>query len=721
MNLVIVESPSKAKTIKKYLGKDFSVIASVGHIRDLVPKNNSIDVNNNFKMKWQIINGKEKQLKLIEDAIKKSDNIYLASDPDREGEAISWHILELLKKQLENKNVYRIVFYEVTKNAILNAIKNPREINLKLVDSYLVRRALDYLIGFNISPLLWYRNIGRSAGRVQSVAVRIIVDREKEIDNFKSEEYWTIDAECNKKNVNFLSKIYTFNNSKVQKMTFKNQSDVDKVLSVIKTPTTAIVSNIKEKNIIKQPLPPFTTSTLQQTASKKLFFSSKKTMALAQKLYEKGFITYMRTDSVNLSKDFIQILREYISNKFGNDFLPNKNNIYITKSKNAQEAHEAIRPTQLEEKLNLESDEKKLYDLIFKRTIACQMSNAEFLNITIELQEKNSTFTTSGTTCKFEGFKKIYNDDEESFEQKLPDLKIGDIVDILNLKTEQHFTQPPAHYNEASLIKKLEELGIGRPSTYASIISTIIERKYVDQKQNRSLIANNNGWVLTAYLMKYFNNLVDIDFTAKTETALDNILNGKTDKIKTLNNFWNSLEKMINESKNIKTTEIINEINKYINNHIFKENTDICPKCGKKLILKLSKYGSFIGCSNYPECNYIQNINTETKTEKKELDLGDNIFFKIGRFGGYVTDGKNNAPAKKYTLDTITLEIAKNLLENKNKIIEIGINPNNNKIINYHPTGRYGSYISCDKKNKSVKKQPSLEEAIQLLNEKNEK
>ena len=737
MNLLIVESPSKAKTIEKYLGNGWHVIASVGHVRDLVPESGSVDTEHDFKPKWQIMPGKEKQLKLIIDEIKKCDNIYLASDPDREGEAIAWHINDILNARdvLKGKNVYRVAFHEITKNAIIEALKNPREIDNNLVDAYMVRRILDYLIGFGISPLLWKRNLGKSAGRVQSVAVRLVVDREKEIENFKPVEYWSVTANCNFNGFEFDANLAKYNNKKIDKMTLENKSMVEDIVSNIPTPTIGIVSNIEKKKVQRHAYAPFTTSTLQQEAARKLHFSSKRTMATAQKLYESGFITYMRTDATNLSNEAVNEIREYINNQYGDKFLPEKPNIYVTKSKNAQEAHEAIRPTHfIENDVKLSGDEARLYDLIWKRTIACQMSNAEFDSVSVDIDIKNSVFHCVGTTRTFDGFMKVYiedNDDaQENDDVKLPQLNINDEIEIKSLTNEQHFTQPPARFTEASLVKKLEELGIGRPSTYATIMSTIVDRKYVEQDKQHRFHPTISGWILISYLSNYFKDLVDVNFTAKTEDTLDDVSNGISDKLSSLKSFWNPTKETIEFARGVKTAEIIEKINKFINQHLFKESSDKCPKCGGKLSVKLSKFGAFIGCDNYPKCNYTLKIsdnadntneNQINDQEIKEKDLGENIFFRIGKYGPYVTNGTKNVSAKKYTAENITLDIARELLNGEKKKIEpiiIGTNPETNKTIYYYTDGRFGPYISSNRVNVSVKEQPDLETAIDLINNK---
>ena len=744
MNLLIVESPSKAKTIEKYLGSGWRVIASVGHVRDLVPENGSVDTQNNFKMRWQIMPGKEKQIKLITDELKKADAVYLASDPDREGEAIAWHLLDILKskKLLKDKKVYRVAFHEITKKAVSAAIQEPREIDTNLVDAYLVRRALDYLIGFSISPLLWRRNLGKSAGRVQSVAVKLVVDHEKEIESFKPIEYWSVGAVCNADTNKFNANLSVVSGKKIEKMTIENKSMVDDILNSIGTPNiAATVINLDKKKTLRKPAAPFTTSTLQQEAARKLFFASKRTMSAAQKLYEAGHITYMRTDATNLNADAVNEIRAFITQEYGDKFVPKTPNIYATKSKNAQEAHEAIRPTHFDAPAkNLSGDEAKLYDLIWKRTIACQMTNAEFDSVAADIETNNKVaiFHATGSTKIFDGFMKVYtedkDDEDDKKESKLPALNIGDKIDISELIPEQHFTQAPPRYTEASLVKKLEELGIGRPSTYATIMSTIVDRNYVEQDKQHRFHPTSGGWVIASYLSKYFTDLVDVNFTAKTEDTLDDVSNGKTDKIDALNAFWNPTNNMIDGARGVKTSDIIDEINSFMHIHLFGDKDNKCPECGGKLGVKLSKFGPFIGCENYPNCNYTKQLNnntkvteaTESSVERKSgnVDLGDGIEFRVGKFGPYVTDGVKNVSAKQYTAETITLENAHDLLHNATKKaepIKLGENPETKKMIYYYPTGRYGAYISSNRVNVSVTSQPDLKTAIDMINKKAKK
>ena len=740
---MIVESPSKAKTIEKYLGKGWNVIASVGHVRDLVTENGSVDTKNNFKMRWQIMPGKEKQIKLIVDLVKKSDAIYLASDPDREGEAIAWHILDILKSKrvLTGKKVYRVAFHEITKHAIMDAIGAPREIDLNLVDAYIVRRALDYLIGFSVSPLLWRRNLGRSAGRVQSVAVKLVVDREREIEAFHPQEYWSLGAECAAHGTNFNSNLSKYNNEKIEKQTIKDKNTVDKILADLGEPKiVAHVVNIDKKKTSRHAFAPFTTSTLQQEAARKLRFSSKRTMSVAQHLYEQGLITYMRTDATNLSNDAVADIRAYISKTYGEKFLPKSPNVYVTKSKNAQEAHEAIRPTHFDTPATgLQTDEQKLYDLIWKRTVACQMVNAEFDSVAVDIKHDNANavFHSVGTTCTFDGFMKIYNetneDDDAPENVKLPPLNIGDEIIINKFLPEQHFTMPPARFTEASLVKKLEELGIGRPSTYATIMSTIVDRNYVEQDKQHRFHPTSAGWIISAYLAKYFTELVDVNFTAKTEDTLDDVSNGKNDKITALNEFWTPTEATIDAARGVKTSEIIDVINEFMEKHLFPDGQTKCPKCGGVLGIKLSKYGAFIGCNNYPTCDYTlkigsndaANIPNDDDTDKKPntpIDLDEGIvFYPVGKFGPYVSNGKQNAPAKGYTAENMTLEIAKELLNKKSAgrvAQDLGVNPKTKEKILFYATGRYGPYISSGRVNVSVKEKPDLDAAIEMINNK---
>ena len=554
MNLVIVESPAKAKTINKYLGKDYLVLASYGHIRDLPSKNGSVDPENKFQMEWEIDSFSKKYLKEITNAAEDSDKIILATDPDREGEAIAWHVKEVLekKKLLKDKNLERVVFNEITKKAILDAIKNPRQIHLPLVEAYLARRALDYLVGFNISPILWTKLPGsKSAGRVQSVALKLITEREKEIELFKPDEYWTLTSDfTNKNNKNIFSKLSLFNGEKIEKFSFKNKEEIQKAVDVINK-TKFKITDVNTKVFRRNPLAPFTTSTLQQTASGRFGFGASRTMQIAQRLYQgvdiegetTGLITYMRTDGTNISKEAIEDFRKFITDDYGDKYLPEAPNSYTgKKAKNAQEAHEAIRPTNISRKPSdikkyVNADQFKLYELIWSRALSSQMTPAEFDRNTIIISsiDNKINFRASGSVVKFDGFLKVYQVQETDEDAKniLPEVKVGEEISILKLHDEQHFTDPPPRYSEASLVKKMEELGIGRPSTYASIISVLSTRNYVELI-NKRFNPTDRGKLISAFLEKLFSKYVDYNFTADLENQLDEITSGKLNGFK----FW---------------------------------------------------------------------------------------------------------------------------------------------------------------------------------------
>ena len=728
-NLVIVESPAKAKTIEGFLGKEYMVKSSYGHVRDLNKNTLSVDIEHDFEPEYEISDDKRALVAELKKLSKASDTVWLASDEDREGESISWHLYEAL--DLKKKDTKRIVFHEITKTAILNAIENPRDIDMGLVAAQQARRVLDRLVGYELSPLLWKKvKPALSAGRVQSVAVRLIVEREEEIKNFVQTSAYRITAQFT-----FTKDGQEYTIAAELPNRFDTEEETRKFIESCINASYK-VEGIEKKPATRFPAPPFTTSTLQQEASRKLGFSSKRTMATAQKLYESGFITYMRTDATNLSNEAVNEIREYIIQEYGDKFVPEKPNIYVTKSKNAQEAHEAIRPTHfLNTDVKLSGDELKLYNLIWKRTIACQMTNAQFDSVAVDIDIKNAVFHCVGTTRTFDGFMKVYiedvDDEKESHEIKLPPLNINDKIEIKSLETDQHFTQPPARFTEASLVKKLEELGIGRPSTYATIMSTIVDRKYVEQDKQHRFHPTVSGWVLVSYLSKYFSDLVDVNFTAKTEDTLDDVSNGKRDKLSSLKSFWNPTNETIELARGIKTSDIIENINEFMHYHLFQENGDKCPKCGGKLGIKLSKFGPFIGCSNYPTCDYTMKLYDNAQTDESpdlqrteqtnEKDLGENIFFKIGKYGPYVTNGVKNVSAKKYNIDTINLEIAKELLNDEKKKVEgviLGKNPATDKPIYYYSDGRYGPYISSNRVNVSVSEQPTLENAIDLINNK---
>ena len=577
MNLVIVESPAKAKTINKYLGKDYLVLASYGHIRDLPSKNGSVDPEKNFEMQWEIDSFSKKYLKEITDAVDVSDKIILATDPDREGEAIAWHVKEYLssKKKLKDKILERVVFNEITKNAILKAIENPRQIEIPLVEAYLARRALDYLVGFNISPILWTKLPGsKSAGRVQSVALKLITEREHEIELFKPEEYWTLSSEfTNLDNKNILSKLSLFEGEKIERFTFKNKAEINKAIEIINK-SKFTVKDINSKVHKRNPLAPFTTSTLQQTASGKFGFGASRTMQIAQRLYQgidiegetTGLITYMRTDGTQISQEAISQFRELIKGEYGKEYLPETINTYEgKKAKNAQEAHEAIRPTNINRKPNdikkyVNADQFKLYELIWSRALSSQMNPAEFYrnSIIISSSDGKINFRANGSIVKFDGFLKVYEvpDTDDDIKNILPECKVGENVNILKLNDEQHFTDPPPRYSEASLVKKMEELGIGRPSTYASIISVLSTRNYVEQI-NKRFHPTDRGKLISAFLEKLFTKYVDYNFTADLENQLDDITSGNVKWDKVLENFWKDFYANVASVKEKRTREVL--------------------------------------------------------------------------------------------------------------------------------------------------------------------
>jgi len=747
MNLVIVESPAKAKTINKYLGDDYTVLASYGHIRDLPSKNGSVDPEDKFKMIWEIDSFSKKYLKEITDAAKKSEKIILATDPDREGEAIAWHVREYLdeKKILKDKKNERVVFNEITKKAVTNGIDNPRNIEHNLVDAYMARRALDYLVGFNISPILWTKLPGsKSAGRVQSVALRLLTEREHEIEQFKPEEFWSLKVNFKTSKGDILnSNITLLNNSKIEKFSFKNKQDVNNAIELIKKSKYKI-SDISSKIYTRNPLGPFTTSTLQQTSSSKLGFGASRTMQIAQRLYQGidiegdtvGLITYMRTDGTNMSNDAITDFRDFIKNSYSDSYLPNEPNNYSgKKAKNAQEAHEAIRPTDITRtpesiKKFLSTDQNKLYDLIWSRALSSQMETAKFDRKTITINSDNglNQFKCSGSTIKFDGFLKLSRIDENEDEKILPDVNKEEVLanDFID---EQHFTQPPPRYSEASLVKKLEELGIGRPSTYASIISVISNRGYADVI-NKRFFPTDRGKLLSAFLEKLFSKYVDYGFTASLEDQLDDITAGKEEWIKVLDNFWKDFNTNVLSVKEKRTREVLDLLNQSLGELIFEadENGKINRKCklcdtGELSLKNSFRGGAFIGCSNYPECKFTRPLSKSKANDQYTLaepkligqnDNGKDIYLKNGRFGPYLQyelienetsskkkkkkkendNLKNVSIPKGINIDQINLEKAKYLCSLP-KII--GQHPENGKDITVN-SGRFGPYLKCENK-----------------------
>ena len=731
-NLLIVESPSKAKTLKKYLGKTFEILASYGHVRDLVPKTGAVDTDNGFAMKYQLVERNEKHVKALTEAVKKADRIYLATDPDREGEAIAWHIAEILKskKLLKDKPLHRVAFYEITQSAVKAAVDNPRDIAMPLVNAQQARRALDYLVGFNLSPLLWKKiRRGLSAGRVQSPALRLIVEREDEILAFKSEEYWSIHFDSHKGAQNFTAKLTQFKGEKLTQFSVTNDAQQKEITEFLakNAKGSASVVNIEKKRKTRSPAPPFTTSTLQQEAVRKLGFSTDRAMKIAQQLYEGvnigsgpvGLISYMRTDSFVLSNEALNDIRSFVTKNFDADYLPSGPVFYKNASKNAQEAHEAIRPTSIDRtpqslKEFLTPEQFRLYEMIWKRTVACQMSPAKFDTVAVDFAvggEKN-LFRATGQTMVFPGFIAVYLEDEDDREadgeSKLPVLDKGDVVPIDKLYGDQHFTQPPPRYTEATIVKTLEEHGIGRPSTYSSIISTLIAREYVILDKKR-FQPTDVGKIVSKFLVEHFTRYVDYDFTAKLEDKLDDISNGKLEWIPVLEEFWGDFNRTIEEKGNVSRAEITHEA-----------LDEACPKCGKGLSIRLGKRGRFIGCAGYPECDYTRNLDgpdgAPAQTGPVEIgvtDAGIKVLLMNGPYGPYVQLGEAAEEGKKPKRASlpkgmlpaqVTMEIADKLLSLPR---ELGMHPESGKKIIVN-NGRFGPYIQHEKEYRSIPKSDDI-------------
>ena len=740
-NLVIVESPAKARTIEKYLGKDFRVLASYGHVRDLVPKEGAVDPEADFAMKYQLIDKNEKHLEKIAQAVTKASTLYLATDPDREGEAISWHIYEVLKerKLLDNKKVSRVVFHEITKRAIQEAIDHPRELSEQLVNAQQARRALDFLVGFNLSPLLWKKvRRGLSAGRVQSPALRLIAEREDKISAFKAREYWTIGADAEHKKGGLTARLALFEGEKVEQFTFTDEKTVRAAEKTINEAATAesilTVANVEKKQRRRNPAAPFTTSTLQQEASRKLGYSAQKTMMVAQRLYEGidvgdgsvGLITYMRTDSVTVANEALDELRALIKDRYGEENLPQEPRQYTTKAKNAQEAHEAVRPTSAartpeELKRHLEKDQFRLYDLIWKRTVACQMSPAVFDTVGLDLVAGRETdgsirFRATGSVLVKPGFMTVYQegqDDSIQDEQDrlLPPLEKGDELKLQEILSEQHFTEPPPRFSEATLVKALEEYGIGRPSTYASIISTLRNREYVEM-ENRRFIPTDVGKVVNRFLTEHFSQYVDYEFTAQLENSLDAISRGEGEWLPLLREFWTPFRKLIEHTESSVTREQASQARVL--------GTD--PKSGRPMSVRMGRYGAFvqIGTRDDEEKPLFAGLRPGQKMDDVTLEDGLDLFklprdlgktadgepvtASIGRFGPYVRYGSKYVSIRGDDPYTIGLERALELIEEK-KIADI------ERIIQDFPDagiqvlkGRYGPYITDGKKNARIPK-----------------
>jgi DNA topoisomerase-1 len=771
MHLLIVESPAKAKTINKFLGKDFKVISSFGHIRALPSENGAVDTDNDFAFTYKVLDKSKKHVSEIRKQIKEADSLYLATDPDREGEAISWHIYELLREKKDIKAdfpVYRVTFHEITKSAIQQAVKHPEQINMDLVKAQQARQALDYLVGFTLSPVLWRKLPGsRSAGRVQSVALKVICEREDERDKFKSEEYWSITATClSGVKKEFSAGLYALDDKKIGKMDIKNGEQAQEITARFQDRDFRI-NKVEKKQTQRRPSPPFTTSTMLQDASRKLGFSAKKTAMVAQKLYEgievegqtQGLITYMRTDSIAISKEALEATREFIGKTYGDKYLPGKARHYANKTKNAQEAHEAIRPTNVELtperiKSSLDSDQFKLYSLIWKRLMASQMENALIDTVTafILSDDNKIELKATGSCVAFPGFLEVYNIDEDDDSKMLPALNEGDNIDIKEVLPKQHFTQPPARYNEASLVKKMEELGIGRPSTYPTIISILQDRKYV-RLEKKQFIPENRGRLVTAFLEKFFTKYVEYDFTASLENELDEISNSKMDFKQVLRNFWKDFKHQIDETMKISPPDICKEIEKALDHLIFQGQDRKCGKCPDGMMqLRFSRFGPFLACTNYPECDHTAKIEQEDpdgnpdQSDSEETPEGEEskkdkapamefpqmlgtdeatgreVSLRKGPYGIYVqldSDDKKLVKRagipKGQAISKVDLKFALGLLALPRSL---GTHPETGEEIKAG-LGRYGPYIQYQKKFTSIKERDpltiTLEEALELL------
>ena len=711
MKLVVVESPAKAKTIEKYLGAGHRVLASYGHVRDLPPKDGSVDPEKDFDMLWQVSPDRSKQLKLITDEAKKADTLILATDPDREGEAISWHVQEVLRqKKALPKDVQRVTFNAITNAAVTEAMRNPRELDEDLIDAYRARRALDYLVGFTLSPILWRKLPGaKSAGRVQSVALRLIVDREREIELFKTQEYWQVSATFEADGQPFTARLVQLDGKKLDRLSIGSKSEADAAKAAVEAGRFTVAS-VETKPFAKNPPPPFTTSTLQQEAARKLGFSASHTMRVAQSLYEDGLITYMRTDGVDMAEEAISAARKAIANRYDSGFVPDKPRRYTSKAKNAQEAHEAIRPTDFSRAKGASGDHARLYELVYNRALASQMASARLERTTVELTDGagRAILRASGQVVLFPGYLALYEegrdekaDDEEG--ARMPALRNGDAPAKTGVEATQHFTQPPPRYSEASLVKRLEELGIGRPSTYASILQTLKDREYVRVEKAR-FIPEESGRLVTAFLERFFERYVSYDYTAELEEELDDVSGGRLDWQKLLEEFWRDFRPKAGEVMDQKPSEVTAALDEFLAPWLYPPRADgsdprVCPACGNgRLSLRGGKFGAFVACSNYPECRYTQKFGqggAEGQASEGPQDLGNGIELKSGRFGPYLErDGKRASIPKDIPVADVDAETAERLLSLPR---EIGPHPETGKIIKAS-IGRYGPYLEHDGK-----------------------
>ncbi|SMO77121.1 type I DNA topoisomerase [Paracoccus laeviglucosivorans] len=720
MAVVVVESPAKAKTINKYLGDDFTVLASFGHVRDLPPKDGSVDPEADFAMKWEIAADSKKHIKAIKDALASDPNLILATDPDREGEAISWHLLEALAPSLKKgAEVSRVTFNAITKNAVTEAMANPRQIDQPLVDAYLARRALDYLVGFNLSPVLWRKLPGaKSAGRVQSVALRVIVDREMEIEAFKAREYWSVHARlATPRGDQYDAALTVYGGKKLERFDIATEKDAMLAVSAIAARDLKVAS-VAAKPASRNPWPPFMTSTLQQEASRKLGLGARACMGSAQRLYEAGYITYMRTDGIDMAPEAVMAARDAIKKRFGEEYLPKSPRMYKNKAKNAQEAHECIRPTDMmlsPDKLPVaDKDQKALYDLIWKRTIASQMESARMERTVVEIASADAEvgLRANGQVMLFDGFLKVYDqgrdDEEDEDSRRLPLIEEGEAASKRSVSPEQHFTQAPPRFTEATLVKRMEELGIGRPSTYASIVTTIQDRDYVRKEQSR-LIPEDKGRLVTIFLLKYFPRYVSYDFTSSLEGELDDISSGERAYREVLRRFWKDFTAALEGTSELRITEVLEAIDEALAPALYPPREDgsdprECPLCHKgRLHLKTARSGgAFIGCSNYPECRFTRPISSPDAEVVGDAilgtDNGDEISLKNGRFGPYVQRGEATAEVpkpprasvpKSWELASVDLEKALALLALPR---EIGPHPEDGVPVEAG-IGRYGPYV----------------------------